>query len=285
MIFWIASYPKSGNTWLRTLLSTYYYSSDGVYDEKLLKNIDQFPTKKYLLNFEYNKKIVGDTCKHWIRSQEKINIDKKLRFFKTHNAFGKVNNFDFTNSENSIGCLYIVRDPRNVFTSVKNHYELDTDKAMKWMTNEKQFIYDVQNFDDVGFSDFQFISSWSLNYKSWKVQKKVPTKFIRYEDLSEKTFSLFKEIIQFINQITNNNEKIDLSKLKKALNSTTFEKLKEKEKTDGFSEAISSKKDKNKKIPFFNLGPKNNWKNLLDEDLKLKLNNLFKKDLKDLSYN
>ena len=55
MIFWIASYPKSGNTWLRTLLSTYYYSSDGVYDEKLLKNIDQFPTKKYLLNFEYNK--------------------------------------------------------------------------------------------------------------------------------------------------------------------------------------------------------------------------------------
>ena len=285
MIFWIASYPKSGNTWLRTLLSTYYFSSDGVYDEKLLKNIDQFPTKKYLLNFEYNKKIIGDTCKHWIRSQEKINIDKKLRFFKTHNAFGKVNNFDFTNSENSIGCLYIVRDPRNVFTSVKNHYELDTDKAMKWMTNEKQFIYDVQNFDDVGFSDFQFISSWSLNYKSWKVQKKVPTKFIRYEDLSEKTFSLFKEIIQFINQITNNNEKIDLSKLKKALNSTTFEKLKEKEKTDGFSEAISSKKDKNKKIPFFNLGPKNNWKNLLDEDLKLKLNNLFKKDLKDLSYN
>ena len=285
MIFWIASYPKSGNTWLRTLLSTYYYSSDGVYDEKLLKNIDQFPTKKYLLNFEYNKKIVGDTCKHWIRSQEKINIDKKLRFFKTHNAFGKVNNFDFTNSENSIGCLYIVRDPRNVFTSVKNHYELDTDKAMKWMTNEKQFIYDVQNFDDVGFSDFQFISSWSLNYKSWKVQKKVPTKFIRYEDLSEKTFSLSKEIIQFINKITNNNEKIDLSKLKKALNSTTFEKLKEKEKTDGFSEAIPSKKDKNKKIPFFNLGPKNNWKNLLDEDLKLKLNNLFKKDLKDLSYN
>ena len=285
MIFWIASYPKSGNTWLRTLLSTYYYSSDGVYDEKLLKNIDQFPTKKYLLDFEYNKKIIGDTCKHWIRSQEKINIDKKLRFLKTHNAFGKVNNFDFTNSENSIGCLYIVRDPRNVFTSVKNHYELDNDKAIKWMTNEKQFIYDVQNFDDVGFSDFQFISSWSLNYKSWKVQKKVPTKFIRYEDLSERTFFLLKEIIQFINKVTSNNEKIDLSKLKKAINSTSFEKLKEKEKTDGFSEAIPSKKEKNKKIPFFNLGPKNNWKNLLDEDLKLKLNDLFKKDLKDLSYN
>ncbi len=284
MIFWIASYPKSGNTWLRALLSTYYYSSDGVYDEKLLKNIDQFPTKKYLTDFEYNKKIVGDTCKHWIRSQEKLNIDKKLKFFKTHNAFGKVNNFDFTNSENSIGCLYIIRDPRNVFTSVKNHYELDSDKAIKWMSNEKQFIYDVQNFDEVGFSDFQFISSWSLNYKSWKVQKKVPIKFIRYEDLSEKTFSLFKEIIQFINKTTHNNEEIDLSKLKKVLNSTAFEKLKKKEKEDGFSEAIPSKKEKNKKISFFNLGPKNDWKKILDKDVIKKINEVFEKEMKELNY-
>ena len=105
-----------------------------------------------------------------------------------------------------------------------------------------------------------------------------------HEDLSEKTFSLFKEIIQFINKITNNNEKIDLSKLKKALNYTTFEKLKEKEKTDGFSEAIPSKKDKNKKIPFFNLGPKNNWKNILDEKLQIKISNTFKGEFNELGY-
>ena len=40
MIFWIASYPKSGNTWLRALISTYYYSENGVFDDKLLKKID-----------------------------------------------------------------------------------------------------------------------------------------------------------------------------------------------------------------------------------------------------
>ena len=60
-------------------------------------------------------------------------------------------------------------------------------------------------------------------------------------------------------------------------------KDKQGEKKNGFSEAVSF--TSNKKTQFFNLGPKNNWKNLLDEDLKLKLNNLFKKDLKDLSYN
>ena len=45
MIFWVASYPKSGNTWLRALLASYYYSKDGTFDQKLLKKIEQFPQK------------------------------------------------------------------------------------------------------------------------------------------------------------------------------------------------------------------------------------------------
>ena len=51
MIFWITSYPKSGNTWLRILLSSYYYTKDGFYDESVLKNIDQFPQKKFFNEF------------------------------------------------------------------------------------------------------------------------------------------------------------------------------------------------------------------------------------------
>ena len=285
MIFWIASYPKSGNTWLRSLISTYYFTKDGEYNEKLLKKIDQFPTRKYFLDFNYDPKIVGDTCKYWIKAQEKLNVDKKLKFFKTHNAFGKVNNFDFTNSENSTGCIYIVRDPRNVITSVMNHYELDEDRAFNWMTNEKQYIYDVEKVNQVGYSDFQFISSWDLNYKSWKVQKKVRTKFIRYEDLSNQTFYVFKEIIEFINQIIKSNEKINLEKIKRTLRSTSFSKMQKKELENGFSEAINSQKNKNKKIVFFNLGPDNDWKKILNEKLKNKLNKKYEKQLEELSYN
>ena len=129
MIFWISSYPKSGNTWLRILLASYYYTKDGIYDEKVLKNIDQFPQKKFFNEFNYDQKIPTDTIKLWIKAQEKINQDKKLKFFKTHNTFGKLNNFDFTNKENSIGCVYVVRDPRNVITSLKNFYELKDDQA------------------------------------------------------------------------------------------------------------------------------------------------------------
>ena len=283
MIFWIASYPKSGNTWLRTLISAYYYTKDGTYKDNLIKNIDQFPEKKHFQDFDYLSQVVIDTTRFWLKAQERINQDKKLRFFKTHNAFGALNNFDFTNKENSIGCIYIVRDPRNVITSLKNFYEMNNDQAIKWMTNKNQYIYDVHKFEKDGFSDFQFISSWETNFESWKIQKKIPIKIIRYEDLLNETYAVLNDIIDFIHQTINSKDKIFKDKIKNAVSSTLFSKLKEKEQQEGFYEAPKSKVG-DKKIPFFNLGPKNNWKKILDQDLKDKLNNIFEKKLEELSY-
>ena len=281
MIFWIASYPKSGNTWLRTLLSAYYYSKDGIYKESLIKNIGQFPEKKHFQGFDYLPKVVIDTSRYWIKAQERINRDKKLRFFKTHNVYGSINEHKFTDKTNSIGCIYIVRDPRNVITSLKNHYELSYPEALEWMINPKKYIYDYENLEE--YSDFQFISSWENNYKAWKSQRDFPIKIVKYEDLMDKTYSVFLEIIEFINHVTNTNEKINRLKVKNSVNSTSFSKLKANEKQFGFSESVKSKKD-NKQIPFFFLGPENNWKKILDEDFKNKLNKVFEKNLKELSY-
>jgi len=114
--------------------------------------------------------------------------------------------------------------------------------------------------------------------------KKIKTKFIRYEDLSNQTYLVFKEIIDFINKTIQSNEKINLPKLKKTINSTSFEKMKKKEIENGFSEALNSQKNKNKKITFFNLGPNNDWKKILNIKLRNRLNEKFKTDLKELSY-
>ncbi len=284
MIFWIASYPKSGNTWLRALISSYYYTKDGIFEQNVINQIGQFPEKRHFQDFNYDQNIVTDTSRFWLEAQKKINLDKKLKFFKTHNAFGSLNNNKFTDNINSVGVLYIIRDPRNIITSLKNHYELNDQEALKWMMNENNYIYDVRNFEKDGYSDFQFVSSWNTNYKSWMVQKKIPIKIIKYEDLLNQTFSVSKDVIKFINKTTNNDEKIDREKLKNSVNSTLFNKLKDNERKNGFSEAIVSKKN-DKKIPFFYLGPKNDWKKILDDDLKIKLNEVFKKNLVELSYN
>jgi len=283
MIFWIASYPKSGNTWLRALISAYYYSKDGVFNQNILKNIGQFPEKKYLTGFNHNPNEVGDTAKFWIKAQEKINEDKKIRFFKTHNIFGAVNNSKFSNKQNSAGCIYIVRDPRNVITSIKNHYELDDNEALKWMINPKKFIYDVERVEQYGYSDFQFISSWSINNKSWRVQKEIPIKIIRYEDLLKETYNVFKDVIEFINKTLHIKDKINKEKLKNSVRSTFFDKLKNDEKNNGFVEAVPSKISK-EKIPFFNLGPDNDWKKILDKDQQIKLTDMFQGDLIELGY-
>ena len=281
MIFWIASYPKSGNTWLRALLSSYFYSEDGIFQQDLLRNIAQFPEKIHFSEFNYDAKIVTDTSKFWIKAQEKINFNNKLNFFKTHNILGSINNNNFTNKKNTAGAIYIVRDPRNVLTSLQNHYELSKDEALKFMLSEKKYIHDYHAKDD--FSDFQFISSWEKNYKSWINQKILPVKLIRYEDLNVNTLDVLKEIIEFIQNTIQEKEDFNFLKAQNAVKSTNFENMKNMEKKSGFLESILSKND-TKKIPFFHLGPKNDWKSIFDKRYQNKLNSIFENNLKELNY-
>ena len=281
MIFWIASYPKSGNTWLRALLSSYFYSEEGIFNQDLLKNIDQFPEKRHFSDFNYDPKIVTDTSKFWIKAQEKINLNNELNFLKTHNILGSINNSNFTNKKNTIGAIYIVRDPRNVLTSLQNHYELSKDEALKFMLSEKKYIHDYHTKND--FSDFQFISSWEKNYQSWINQKILPVKLIRYEDLNVNTLDVLKEIIEFIQNTIQEKKDFNFLKAQNAVKSTNFENMKNMEKKSGFLESILSKND-TKKIPFFHLGPKNDWKSIFDKSYQKKLNSIFKNNLKELNY-
>ena len=115
MILWVASYPKSGNTWLRALLSSYYYSENGIFDPKLLSKIENFPQKKYFRHFNYDRQIVTDTSNFWIKAQEIINKDKKLKFFKTHNILGKLNSNYFTDIKNIQSSRYVNDNPRPAY--------------------------------------------------------------------------------------------------------------------------------------------------------------------------
>jgi len=281
MIIWIASYPKSGNTWLRSLISSYYFSEDGLFNQNSLPLIQQFPQKKYFKSFNYNPEIVTDTAKFWISAQKIINKDKKVKFFKTHNALSAINNSKFTDKKNTIGCIYVVRDPRNVITSIQNHYEMTKEDSLNFMLNESKFIYDYSIKND--YSNFQFISSWAKNYQSWLNQKIFSVILIKYEDLIKDTFVTFKKVIEFIELITKSQKAYNEEKAKISIQSTTFEKMKKIERNDGFIESVLSKNE-TQKIPFFHLGPRNNWENIFDENYQKKLNLIFKQNLKELNY-
>ena len=278
MIIWLASYPKSGNTWVRSLLSAYYYTKNGNFNFELLKNINVYPQQKY---FDVKIDKPGEINSYWDISQEKIISKKKIKILKTHNSLLELNGKNFTKPQYTLGIIYIVRDPRNVITSLKNHYDLDYEQSLDFMLNEKKYIYDIREKND--YSDFHFLSSWSNHYKSWTNNNLFKRMVIKYEDLEKNTYETLKNLITYINGLYQVNEKIDEIKINNCIKTTSFEILKHKEKKEGFSENVYSEKTK-KKIDFFHLGSKNKWREIVPKKFHEKINNIFKEDLKNLKY-
>ena len=111
MIIWIASYPKSGNTWVRSIISSYFFSKTGNFNFSLLKIISLYPGPKY-----FNTKIrkPGEVSLFWESSQKSIVQKQGQTFLKTHNALVALNNKNFTSEKTTLGAIYIIRDPRNI---------------------------------------------------------------------------------------------------------------------------------------------------------------------------
>ena len=97
MIIWLASYPKSGNTWVRSIISALLYSDDGVFNFKLLRKIDQFPEKKHFKNLIEDFSNFNEIKRNWIFAQDKINLDNEIKLLKTHQGNYNVENNNFTN--------------------------------------------------------------------------------------------------------------------------------------------------------------------------------------------
>ncbi|SVC83791.1 uncharacterized protein METZ01_LOCUS336645, partial [marine metagenome] len=218
----------------------------------------------------------------WISHQELINRDKKIHFLKTHNALCTINNNKFTDKLNTAACIYIVRDPRNLVTSLSHHYELDYENAIKFITNKRKIIFPktLNNKKD-NCRDFNFISDWPGHYNSWKNISFCPIKIIKYEDLLADTRNIFISILKFISKFT----KLDFKeeKISNALKTTNFDNLRRIEKKENFEESVISTKT-NKKVKFFNLGKDNDWRRLLDKSTILRIEEKFKKEMNELNY-
>ena len=278
MIIWIASYPKSGNTWIRSFLTAYYFCDNGIFDINKLNYIQDYPNKQFFKD-EVKE---GEIHKHWDESQKKIINEKKIKFLKTHNSLITAFGNDFTSPKYSLGVIYIIRDPRNVVSSVKNHNDFKTyERALQFMQNENTVISDYKHLNN--HAKTNIINSWRINYQSWLSDNRYRRMMIKYEDLIENPNQTLRDLIIFVNTICRFNNGIDNKKLENAIQSTTFEKLQNLENIGKFSESVYSTKNK-KKIKFFHLGPKNNWKDLLNKDLIKKMNTYYKEDLKKFSY-
>ena len=282
MIIWLASYPKSGNTYVRAFLSAYYFSESGEFDFSQIARIDQFPHEKF---FKEKVSNISEASKQWVPIQREINKDKKIRFFKTHSFLGNYQGNQFTSPETTLGAIYIVRDPRNVLSSLKNHYSFDDDKALKMIKDKTRSLMS----NNGSHASLTYISSWSENYLSWLRNNQFRRLFIKYEDLITNKYETFRDIIVFTNTLMNKVEGVNKSRLQKAIETTNFDVLKKKEVSETFDGSESSFKNwrkfhsENKNL-FFNLGPDNNWKKILKTDISKEIEISFEKEMVELGY-
>ena len=278
MIIWLASYPKSGNTFMRSLLSSYYFSKDGNFEFDLLREIQQFPLTEIFQKIGVDIKDKYSVSKNYIKAQEEINKSKNVIFLKTHSSFCKLyNKYNFSDLKNSLGVIYIVRDPRNVVTSFATHNS-------KSIENTANLLIDDLAVGNENNEVEVYMGSWNFNFNSWKVFKSSDKYFlVKYEDLIKDTRKVFIETLKFINHLSFKKTAINEEKIDRVIEATNFSRMKKMEIEKGFNEAKIDEIT-GKKINFFNLGPKNNWKNQLKIEIQKKLENKFRKEMLELGY-
>ena len=283
MFIWLASYPKSGNTLVRSLLASYFFSNDGVYNFSLIKNIKQFPNIKLFEDLGIDIKNEREVISNYIRVQQSFNKKESTQFLKTHSYLFNIENNAFTDLNNSLGVIYIVRDPRNVVTSFANHNSISVNESSELLINS---WFNEGNLNSLSNAERTNVyrGTWASNYKSWKSFKSQGKYLlVKYEDLINKKEEVLLKILEFIYKLNKKNFKVDKVKFKNTINTTSFERMKVLEKDDKFFESVINKKT-GKKVSFFNLGIKNDWKKMLDPKIKEKIENAFKEEMKELGY-
>ena len=165
MIIWIASYPKSGNTWVRSFLASYYFSENGIFTVEDLYKIEDYPNKQFFPGINIKK---WEIYKHWEESQKRIKKNNKIKFLKTHNSLINLRGVDFTQPKYTLGIIYIIRDPRDIVISLSHFAGGSIDRSIHELLNSQyimttlSFISYLENISIPYFShdSVQLITSW-----------------------------------------------------------------------------------------------------------------------------
>tara|TARA_B100001248_G_scaffold227619_1_gene186144 strand:- start:929 stop:1690 length:762 start_codon:yes stop_codon:yes gene_type:complete len=224
MIVWLASYPQSGNNFVRSLLSSYIFSEDGSFDAKLLENIDLFPNNFLFQQLGVNINNEDEMYKNYINSQKIINKKDSIMFLKTHSCFINTDKFKFTDRHNTLGVIYIVRDPRNIIPLHSQDFKITEEQSLKYLLSETFLGKESQSHCTT------YLGSWKNHFNSWKVFRRFNKYLlVRYEDLINETDKTFLNILKFIAHLGRVNFTLDEKKFENSLKTTEIEKMSDNE--------------------------------------------------------
>lgn len=251
-IVWIASYPKSGNTWMRAFLSNLVSSRSRAQDINTLGEFcnNESNAKHYRRFFDKPLTEVDAAAIARIRSevQKSIAIKKTgITFLKSHNYMGSYEGYPLHNPNLTAGWIYIVRNPLDVIISMTYHYGVSVDDAIDFLNSEETA---TESSDSNVYSP---LSSWSTHVASWTGKNHPLVCFVRYEDMLDKALKTFRRVASILGIK-------DSGAIKQALRKSSFAEMKKQEAKNGFVERIGESS------PFFRKGKKEQWRGVLTQD-------------------
>ncbi len=257
-LIWLASYPKSGNTWMRAFLTNLLHENE---EEMGINELIGGPiaSSRSLLEDQ----LCVETSDFTVGELEALRpgalrsfaeeLEESPKFLKIHDAYTLTEKGEYiVPADVTIGAIYIVRNPLDVAVSFAHHNNLEHDEMISEMANPKYAF--CRGKKTIKLQTRQKLLTWGEHVSSWMAIREFPVLLIRYEDMLEYPDETFGKMVKFSGLNFGKEE------IKKALDKCTFDKLQKQEEKKGFSEKNPASTN------FFRKGKSGSWRDQLTQE-------------------
>jgi len=257
-LFWLASYPKSGNTWTRAFIANLLNEEADPVDINELNTGAIASGRSWVqeaFDFDIDELTHDEVDRlrphayQWLSEQA-----EDYQYHKTHDAFSYLdedNTRPLFPPSATAGALIIIRNPLDVAVSFAHHNPSTIDEAIAKM-NDPTSTFAGRN-DRLHNQLRQWLWTWSQFNQSW-MQAPIPKMVVRYEDMKQAPFDTFTKIATFL-KLPNDSDNVA-----RAIEQCQIENLQEQEKSKPFKERSAKAKS------FFRKGVVGDWQNKLTEE-------------------
>ncbi len=261
-IYWLASYPKSGNTWMRILLTNYLHNADQPAD---INSLDGGPIASARQAFDDHVGLEAsdltqdeiERYRPFVYEQMSEQAREPL-FLKVHDAFTYTRyGYPLISKAATAGVIYLLRNPLDVAVSFAHHSASPVERMVTKM-GEADFSF-VDNPHRLHNQLRQRLLTWSGHITSWVDEPGLRVLVVRYEDLQADTAAVFQSVLHFCGL------EEDPGRIEKAVRFSAFGEAQKQEAEHGFGEKMPGA------ASFFRKGQVGSWREALPRELAQKL--------------